>query len=64
MCSSYEEEGVAVAVQRELNVLRGMIEHILPHVGPHVLTLDLSHSKAASNELVSVPSCFKIMACM
>lgn len=52
-CSCYgdgdegEEEG-----QRELHVLQGIVEHILPHVGSQVLTLDLSHSKAVSNEVV------------
>ena len=38
--------------QRELCVLQGIVDHVLPRVGSHVLTLDLSHSKAASNEVV------------
>ena len=38
---------------RELSILRGVIEHLLPRVGPHVRTLDLSHGKAISNEIVS-----------
>ena len=57
-CRFYEEdgeEGVGVTVQKELSVLLGVMEHILPHVGSHVLTLDLSHSKALTNEVVSPP---------
>ncbi len=56
--SGDEEEGVASTIQKELNVLRGVMEHILPHVGPQVLTLDLSHSKAATNELASAGNSF------
>jgi len=33
-------------------VLRGMMEYLLPQVGPHVHTLDLAHGKAVSNEVV------------
>lgn len=35
-------------------MLRGVIDHILPRVGEHVQTLDLSHGKAVSNEIVSL----------
>ena len=39
-------------MQREWLILHGIMEHILPRAGHHVLTIDLSHSKAASNEVV------------
>lgn len=44
-------------MQREFCVLQGVLEHILPHVGSHVLTLDLSHGKTVSNEVVRDCTC-------
>ncbi len=44
----------SVMVEREANVLCGVIEHLLPKVGPHVTTLDLANGKAVSNEAVSL----------
>ena len=46
-------------MHRELCVLRGVIQHLLPRVGQHVKTLDLSHGKAVTNEIVS-PSLSKL----
>ncbi len=42
----------SVMVEREANVLCGVIEHLLPKVGPYVTTLDLANGKAVSNEAV------------
>ena len=50
--SLYDDEVESGWVQKELCVLRGMVEHLLPRVGSHVQTLDLSHGKAISNEVV------------
>ena len=36
-----------------MNVLCGVIEHLLPRVGDHVRTLDLAYGKAVTNEVVS-----------
>lgn len=36
--------------EKESAVLKGTLEHLLPHVGHHVLTLDLAHSKSISDE--------------
>lgn len=50
-------------MERELCILQGVLEHILPWAGAHVHTLDLSHGKAVSNELVTTfpyVSCFAI----
>lgn len=44
-----EEES---AMEREMSVLCGMIEHLLPRVGTHVRTLDLAYGKAVTNEVV------------
>ena len=43
------EEG---EMEREMSVLCGVIEHLLPRVGSHVRTLDLAHGKAVTNEVV------------
>ena len=47
--SDAEEES---AMEREMSVLCGMIEHLLPRVGSHVHTLDLAYGKAVTNEVV------------
>ena len=39
-------------MEREMSVLCGVIEHLLPRVGSHVRTLDLAHGKAVTNEVV------------
>lgn len=51
MCMHHGIEEEAM-LQQELCVLLGILEHVLPRAGRHVRTLDLSHSKAASNEVV------------
>ena len=40
------------AMEREMSVLCGVIEHLLPRVGSHVRTLDLAYGKAVTNEVV------------
>ena len=40
-------------MEREMNVLCGAIDHLLPRVGSHVRTLDLAYGKAVTNEVVS-----------
>lgn len=47
--SDAEEES---AMEREMSVLCGVIEHLLPRVGSHVRTLDLAYGKAVTNEVV------------
>ena len=47
-----ETDDYSVAVEREASVLVGVMEHLLPKIGPHVRTLDLAHGKAVSNEVV------------
>lgn len=39
-------------MEHEARVLWGVMEYLLPQVGPHVRTLDLAHGKAVSNEVV------------
>ena len=39
-------------MEREMSVLCGVIEHLLPRVGAHVRTLDLAYGKAVTNEVV------------
>ena len=54
-----EEES---AMEREMNVLCGVIEHLLPRVGSHVRTLDLAYGKAVTNEVVRpINICHNIM---
>ena len=50
---SHYDERESKEVQKELRVLCGIMDHLLPRVGSHVQTLDLSHGKAVSNEVVS-----------
>ena len=40
-------------MDKEMSVLCGVIEHLLPQVGSHVRTLDLAYGKAVTNEVVS-----------
>ena len=40
-------------MDKEMSVLCGVIEHLLPRVGTHVRTLDLAYGKAVTNEVVS-----------
>ena len=40
-------------MEREAQVLTGLMEHVLPRVGSHTLSLDLAHGKAVSNAIVS-----------
>ena len=46
-----DDEGMRY-MEREARVLSGVVDHILPRVGKHVLTLDLAHGKAVSNAIV------------
>ena len=46
------EEG-GLYMEREAKVLSGLVEHVLPRVGSHTLSLDLAHGKAVSNAVVS-----------
>ena len=41
-------------MEREAQVLTGLVEHVLPRVGSHTLSLDLAHGKAVSNAIVSL----------
>ncbi len=43
-----------VGMEQELDVLIGVIDRVLPQVGHHVSTLDLSHGKAVTNEIVNI----------
>ncbi len=53
--SCYDDDEDSVCVQKEIRVLRGVVDHLLPQVGgAHVRTLDLSHGKAISNEMVCI----------
>ena len=60
-----DEEEAMVCVEeheREARVLKGLMDHVLPRVGSHVLTLDLSHGRAVSNEVVSqTPICTSVV---
>ena len=42
----------SVTVEREVSVLCGVMEYLLPRVGLHIRTLDLANGKAISNEVV------------
>ena len=46
------EEG-GLYMEREAEVLTGLVESVLPRVGSHTLSLDLAHGKAVSNDIVS-----------
>ncbi len=55
----------SVTVEREVGVLYGVMEHLLPRVGPHVRTLDLANGKAVSNEAVGpIFPYYKRLACV
>ena len=51
-CLLVGDEG-GLYMEHEARVLTGIVEHILPKVGSHVLSLDLAHGKAVSNAIVS-----------
>lgn len=44
------------AVQREKKLLDGMIQNLLPTVGPSVRSLSLAYSSAVSSKMVSIRS--------
>ena len=46
------EESEDAIMDKEMKVLCGVIDHLLPKVGSHVHTLDLAYGKAVSNEVV------------
>ena len=51
-CLLVGDEG-GLYMEHEARVLTGIVDHILPRVGSHVLSLDLAHGKAVSNAIVS-----------
>ena len=51
-CRRYDDEEEESAMEREMSVLCGVIDHLLPRVGSHVRTLDLAYGKAVTNEVV------------
>lgn len=49
------EESLAISVvQKEKDLLQGLIHNVLPHVGSSVKTIVLAYSSAISNKMVSL----------
>lgn len=48
-----EENPAVNAVQREKKLLNGIIQNLLPIVGPHVRSIVLAYSFAVSSKMVS-----------
>ena len=51
-CDSQDDEENP-RLLRERDIMRGVIDHLLPKIGPHVEVLDLAHGKSLTGEMVS-----------